>query len=366
MDKTTDIKHEALRLRLLAAVLELQHYTSRESNVIPIPGGDRVIAIGTPAQVRALLEIAPIGEASIGVLDAIDSVTGADIANIACFATERFYLADDVDGLIARCWQTQALAPVDAAAICEGVAAKSRNHLFRSGAKICAGEIRAARAGATVKADAAGAGREPYRALLAALDAYMYANDYCGLEVGKQHSSEVMQAIEAARAALSTPPVAWMNPDESCVMDAFLWSRDPQNPRYRVPVYADQSPATSAANNGWLIARETVVEMPDGKKELGYTTLDGIGVFTDEADAHKSLRELNLPIGWVVMHVNQLIPGYIMPEVATCAADAKDAERYQFACSEGYRITVDWSASKEEIDETIDTAIAASGKGGVK
>jgi hypothetical protein len=91
------ILHEAKRLRLLAAALELQHFTSTESNVVPIPGGDRVIAIGTPAQVRALL-------------------------------------AADVD----------AAAPVDAAAICDGVAAKSKNSLFRSGAKICAGEIRAA------------------------------------------------------------------------------------------------------------------------------------------------------------------------------------------------------------------------------
>ncbi|WP_371763345.1 hypothetical protein [Massilia sp.] len=55
MDQNTDIKLEAKRLRLLAAVLELQHYTSTESNIVPIPGGDRVIAIGTPVQVRELL-----------------------------------------------------------------------------------------------------------------------------------------------------------------------------------------------------------------------------------------------------------------------------------------------------------------------
>lgn len=55
MNHDTDIKLETKRLRLLAAVLELQHYTSTESNIVPIPGGDRVIAIGTPAQVRALL-----------------------------------------------------------------------------------------------------------------------------------------------------------------------------------------------------------------------------------------------------------------------------------------------------------------------
>lgn len=90
------------------------------------------------------------------------------------------------------------------------------------------------------------AGREPYRALLAALDAHLDANDYGGLEVGKHHSSDVTRAIEAARAALSAPPVAWMNPDESFVVDAFIWSRDPQNPRYRVPVYDDRALSANA------------------------------------------------------------------------------------------------------------------------
>jgi len=55
MEENTDIQHEVRRLRLLAAVLDLQHYTRAAANIVPIPGGDRVIAIGTPAQVRALL-----------------------------------------------------------------------------------------------------------------------------------------------------------------------------------------------------------------------------------------------------------------------------------------------------------------------
>jgi hypothetical protein len=79
MANDTDILHEAKRLRLLAAALELQHYTSTAANVEPIPGGDRVIVVGTPAEVRGLLELAPMGEASISVLDALDSVTGRDI-----------------------------------------------------------------------------------------------------------------------------------------------------------------------------------------------------------------------------------------------------------------------------------------------
>lgn len=55
MDRNTDIALEVRRLRLLAAALELQHFTSTASNIIPIPGGDRVIAIGTPAQIAQLL-----------------------------------------------------------------------------------------------------------------------------------------------------------------------------------------------------------------------------------------------------------------------------------------------------------------------
>jgi hypothetical protein len=57
-----DIPHEVRRLRLLAAALELQHYTRTEANVLPIPGGDRVIAIGTPAQVAGLVGLAPVAD----------------------------------------------------------------------------------------------------------------------------------------------------------------------------------------------------------------------------------------------------------------------------------------------------------------
>ena len=55
MNQHTDILHEAKRLRLLAVALELQHFTRTEANIVPITGTDRVIAVGTPAQVRALL-----------------------------------------------------------------------------------------------------------------------------------------------------------------------------------------------------------------------------------------------------------------------------------------------------------------------
>jgi hypothetical protein len=71
VNNTTDILHEAKRLRLLAAALDLQHYTRTEANVMPIPGGDRVIAIGTPAQVAMLLR--GLGD---GVAELVDLLKG--------------------------------------------------------------------------------------------------------------------------------------------------------------------------------------------------------------------------------------------------------------------------------------------------
>lgn len=46
---------EHTRIRLIAAAVGHQQCTKTESNIIPLPGTDRVIAIGTPAQVAMLL-----------------------------------------------------------------------------------------------------------------------------------------------------------------------------------------------------------------------------------------------------------------------------------------------------------------------
>ena len=46
---------DTMRNNLIAATVGLQQCTKTASNIIPIPGGERVIAIGTPAEVCALL-----------------------------------------------------------------------------------------------------------------------------------------------------------------------------------------------------------------------------------------------------------------------------------------------------------------------
>lgn len=75
----------------------------------------------------------------------------------------------------------------------------------------------------------------------------------------------------------------------------------------------NSSPVRSAPSHGeqvrdgFLLARETVVELPDGSKELGYTPMPGLGVFVSNDEVFSAIRELGLPLGWVSVRVGQVI-----------------------------------------------------------
>ena len=67
--------------------------------------------------------------------------------------------------------------------------------------------------------------------------------------------------------------------------------------------------------SGYVLARQTAVEMPNGaRSELGYTLLDGVGVFHSVEEVYEVIKDLNLPLGWVAMSVDQLLPGYMLPK----------------------------------------------------
>jgi hypothetical protein len=59
-DKIDHCEH--IKLTLIANAAALQHCTKTAANVIPLPGTDRFIAIGTAAEVARLLEIALVAE----------------------------------------------------------------------------------------------------------------------------------------------------------------------------------------------------------------------------------------------------------------------------------------------------------------
>lgn len=128
MSETLDALCEHTRIRLIAAAIGHQQCTKTAANVIPLPGTELVIAIGTPAQVRAML------------------AAEVDERCPRCDGTGDVHPPDGTWAGTCTCPAGAPQPAVDAAAICDGVAAKSRNHLFRSGAKICAGEIRAVQA----------------------------------------------------------------------------------------------------------------------------------------------------------------------------------------------------------------------------
>lgn len=75
------------------------------------------------------------------------------------------------------------------------------------------------------------------------------------------------------------------------------------------------APAVERQEAGYVLAKQTAVEVPgQERKELGYTLFDGIGVFRSREEVHAAIAELGLPIGWVSMTVDQLLPGYMMTD----------------------------------------------------
>jgi len=83
------------------------------------------------------------------------------------------------------------------------------------------------------------------------------------------------------------------------------------------------APAVERQESGYVLAKQTAVAVPgQERKELGYTLFDGIGIFRSREEVHAAIAELGLPIGWVSMTVDQLLPGYLMTndEVSEVAA----------------------------------------------
>ena len=116
---------DTMRVNLIAAAVGLQQCTKTATNIVPIPGGDRVIVIGTPAQVRAMLS-ADVDAARVKPTDILkglrayqptktgemmDSETGVDDSG----PNTLYYRADDLrDALAQQSAICQPAAPIDA------------------------------------------------------------------------------------------------------------------------------------------------------------------------------------------------------------------------------------------------------------
>lgn len=65
----------------------------------------------------------------------------------------------------------------------------------------------------------------------------------------------------------------------------------------------------------YVLAKQTAVDIPGSDhKELGHTLLDGVGVFRSAEKVHSEIAKRGLPLGWVSMTIDQLLPGYMMPD----------------------------------------------------
>jgi hypothetical protein len=113
----------------------------------------------------------------------------------------------------------------------------------------------------------------------------------------------------ACNCLTKTPEVSWH--ETSCRYRVLAEAAD----ELRAVLAQEAGPVVERQGYGYVLAKQTAVEVPgQERKELGYTLFDGIGVFHTREEVHAAIAELGLPIGWVSMTVDQLLPGYMMPE----------------------------------------------------
>lgn len=146
---------EHTRIRLIAAAVGHQQCTKTAGTEVQIPGTDKRILIGNDAYLARVAAPATAFP-NDGREPDWDGYAAAEAAHADELAlppkphTTYNGYSDGSEPL----WTAEQMedyaraAIIHAAAICDGVAAKSKNSLFRSGAKICAGEIRAVQAAA--------------------------------------------------------------------------------------------------------------------------------------------------------------------------------------------------------------------------
>ena len=92
--------------------------------------------------------------------------------------------------------------------------------------------------------------------------------------------------------------------------DALAFFRT-QNPRITAP----QPGASEGVEERWVVARQSVLDIglgddvrTGGKPEIGYALIANAGTFESAAAARQAHRQANLPLGWVVMPLSQLLP----------------------------------------------------------
>lgn len=73
-----------------------------------------------------------------------------------------------------------------------------------------------------------------------------------------------------------------------------------------------RQPGAETAGKQWVLAKETVVEFPGSRPDLGYTLLSGVGVFASFEEVSATIAEFKLPLGWVAMTLEQLLPGAML------------------------------------------------------
>jgi hypothetical protein len=63
------------------------------------------------------------------------------------------------------------------------------------------------------------------------------------------------------------------------------------------------------ANEQWLVAKQAAIDVGGERPDLGYFVPSDLGPFPSFEECAAAITECGLPLGWVAIRLQQLIPG---------------------------------------------------------
>lgn len=116
----------------------------------------------------------------------------------------------------------------------------------------------------------------------------------------------------------------WCSSGNDCPL-FYREVRDEWNTRATLPTQS------AGVEERWVVVRESVLDVglgndvrTGGKPELGYALIANAGTFESQDAARLAHRAANLPLGWVVMSLSQLLPDLYLPALRTPASENKE------------------------------------------
>jgi len=101
------------------------------------------------------------------------------------------------------------------------------------------------------------------------------------------------------------------------------------------------------ANEQWLVAKQAAIDVGGERPDLGYFVPSDLGPFPSFEECAAAITECGLPLGWVAIRLQQLIPGAFAPALASQPAHEQPCSKAQEGREPVYQIRKAFSQDAE-------------------